>query len=133
MGRQLTQQEIDSLKIWNETPGREYVSIEAIQDVMDWMPDPDSPEYKILKGEMIMEQTQILRQKNPTLADLVDRWNSRFAKSYDFNSAKDQADFYEGVLEMARHMASASSTGRLELEVSPDGPTSLKLNVIPLL
>ena len=133
MGRQLTQQEIDSLKIWNETPGRKYVSIEAIQDVMDWMPDPDSPEYKILKGEMIMEQTQILRQKNPTLADLVDKWNSRFAKSYDFNSTKDQADFYEGVLEMARHMASASSTGRLELEVSPDGPTSLKLNVIPLL
>jgi hypothetical protein len=76
--------------------------------------------------------TEVLRQKNPSLADLVDRWNSRFKRSYDFTWTRDQADFYEGVLEMARHMASASSTGQLELSVSPDGPTSLKLNVTPL-
>ena len=76
--------------------------------------------------------TEILRQKNPTLADLVDRWNSRYNKSFDLTSTKDQADFYEGVLEMARHMASSSNTGRLELTVSPDGPVALRLNVTPL-
>jgi len=75
---------------------------------------------------------EILRQKNPSLADLVERWQSKYSRSYDLSSTRDQADFYEGVLEMVRHMASASSTGRLELDVSPDGPSCLKLNVIPL-
>jgi len=75
---------------------------------------------------------EILRNKNASLADLTERWRSRYSRSYDLSSARDQADFYEGVLEMARHMASASSTGRLELNISPDGPSCLTLNVIPL-
>jgi hypothetical protein len=75
---------------------------------------------------------EILRQKNPSLADLTERWQNKYSRAYDLSSTRDQADFYEGVLEMARHMASASTTGRLELSVSPDGPSCLKLNVIPL-
>jgi hypothetical protein len=75
--------------------------------------------------------TEILRQKNPALADFTERWQSRYSRSYDLSSTSDQADFYEGVLEMARHMASASKTGRLELSVSPDGPAGLKLDVVP--
>jgi hypothetical protein len=76
---------------------------------------------------------EILQQKNPSLADLVQRWHSKYAnRSYDLTSARDQADFYEGVLEMARHMASASSTGQLQLNVGPNGPNGLQMLVTPL-
>lgn len=76
---------------------------------------------------------EILQQKNPSLADLVQRWQSKYAnKSYDLTSVKEQADFYEGVLEMARHMASASKDGRLQLTVGPNGPNGLQLLVTPL-
>lgn len=77
-------------------------------------------------------ENQILRQKNPDLANLLDRWVDKYERSYDLSSVRDQADFYEGVLEMARHMASASSTGRLNLAVGPSGPNELKLSVTPL-
>ena len=79
-----------------------------------------------------MSDIEILQQKNPNLASLVERWRSKYNKSYDLSSTKDQADFYEGVLEMARHMASASSTGRLELTVGPNGPNGMQLLVTPL-
>lgn len=75
---------------------------------------------------------EILQQKNPSLAELVQRWESKYARSYDLSSVKEQADFYEGVLEMARHMASASRTGSLQLNVGPNGPNGLNLSVTPL-
>lgn len=76
---------------------------------------------------------ETLQQKNPALSDLVDRWHSKYGnRSYDLTSVRDQADFYEGVLEMARHMASASSAGQLQLNVGPSGPNGLKLLVTPL-
>ena len=47
-----------------------------------------------------MSDIEILQQKNPSLASLVERWRSKYNKSYDLSSTKDQADFYEGVLPM---------------------------------
>ena len=70
--------------------------------------------------------------ENPDVAELVERWNNRYAKSYDLSSVREQADFYEGVLEMAKHMASSSSTGQLSLTLGPSGPNELRLNVVPL-
>ena len=75
---------------------------------------------------------EILIQNNPVLADLVSRWKSKYERSYDLSSVLDQADFYEGVMEITRHMAAASSTGRMELSVNPNGPCTLNLNVVPL-
>jgi Ca2+-binding EF-hand superfamily protein len=37
MGRQLTKEEIERIQEWNKTQDR-YVSVEAIQDVMNWLP-----------------------------------------------------------------------------------------------
>ena len=77
--------------------------------------------------------TEILKQKNPALAQLVERWQTKYGnRVYDLTSIREQADFYEGVLEMAKHMAAASSTGRLELTVSSSGPSGLKLDVVPV-
>ena len=142
MGRKITQQEIDGLKGWNETPGRKYVSVEAYQDMLDWLPDPESVDVKaiqeILKGEIMEEkleekpQTNSVVVGNPELAKMVERWNQKYAKSYDLSSVREQADFYEGVLEMARHMAASSSTGQLSLTLGPSGPNELRLNVVPL-
>jgi len=44
MSRKITQKEIDSLEIWNKTPGRKYVSVEEYQDMLDWMPSQVSAE-----------------------------------------------------------------------------------------
>lgn len=76
---------------------------------------------------------ELLIQNNPALSDLVTRWKSKYERSYDLSSVLDQADFYEGVVEIARHMAAASSSGRMELTVNPNGPCTLSLNVVPLI
>lgn len=68
---------------------------------------------------------------NPVLAEFCDRWATKYARAYDLSNPSDQADFYEGVLEMARQMAVGSKTGDLYLSVCPEGPCSLKVSVSP--
>ncbi len=51
MPRQITQDEIDKLKEWNEISNK-YVSIEAYQDMLNWWPDEYDANIELIKGEM---------------------------------------------------------------------------------
>lgn len=81
----------------------------------------------MLKDQSEME---ILRQKNPKLAEFIDQWKSKYAnRVFDLeNNVADQADFAEGMMEMARHMAVSMKTADLKVHVCNDGVTGLEVN-----
>lgn len=63
MGRKITQKEIDSLKEWNKTRGlkpNHYVSVEAYQDMLDWIGEP-SEEMIALTQEDIKYESDLLQ------------------------------------------------------------------------
>jgi len=79
-----------------------------------------------------MSDVEILRQKDPNLADLIDQWRAKFqGRPFDLTKEADRADFYEGIMEMTRHIASGSASGMLHLTVCNDGVTGLSVSSVP--
>ena len=74
-----------------------------------------------------MSDTTLLHESNPTLADFVDRWRSKYQRSYDLTQTSEQANLYEGLVEMARHVAAGSNVASLNLAVSNTGVSQLNL------
>jgi phosphoglycolate phosphatase-like HAD superfamily hydrolase len=87
-----------------------------------------SPSYR-MKGEIMDE---ILRQRKPEVAQFVERWQSRYQRTFDLKDPGEQATFYEGVLELARHLAAASESATARVSLSVDGVTGLTLAAQPL-
>lgn len=50
MTRKITEEEINRLKEYNKT--HKYVSVEAYQDMLDWMPNEDDEAVKEIREEM---------------------------------------------------------------------------------
>jgi hypothetical protein len=68
-----------------------------------------------------MSDTTILKEKNPAVAEFVEQWRAKYQKSFNFSNTEDQADFYEGMLEIARHIATNSAGAFLQIQVSNSG------------
>jgi len=75
---------------------------------------------------------EILRQRKPELAELLDRWQGKYQRTFDLKEAAEQAAFYEGVLEMARLLAVASKSATARVSLSIDGVTGLSISVQPM-
>lgn len=73
----------------------------------------------------------ILRERNPAAAEFVADWDKKYGRAYNFESSEDQAIFYEGVVEMARYLATNSTTGNLHVAVNSDGVWQLESMVTP--
>lgn len=78
-----------------------------------------------------MSDTTILRQNDPATAEFIDRWRAKYRKNYDFSKTEDQADFYEGMLEMARHIATHNSGAAVLCSASTRGVDLLSVGVAP--
>lgn len=78
-----------------------------------------------------MDDLTVLRQKNPDLADFIDLWRKKYQKHFHFSNNVDKADFYEAMLEMARHLAIASQAASLALQISVDGVSGMHISVVP--
>jgi hypothetical protein len=72
-----------------------------------------------------MSETTILRERNPAVAEFYEHWKARYQRNYDFSKTEDQADFYEGMTEMARHIATNSAGAFLQSQVSNSGVTDV--------
>jgi hypothetical protein len=75
---------------------------------------------------------ELLRQRSPELAELIERWQSKYERVYDLTDTAEQAALYEGLLEAARQIASASSDARVKLNVSNDGVSGLTVTATPI-
>lgn len=75
---------------------------------------------------------EVLRSRNADIAQYIEQWRNKYeGRSFDFKDDKEQADFYEGVLEMARHIAHTSDRASLTLIPNNNGISSLYVNVTP--
>lgn len=72
--------------------------------------------------------SELLRENRPDVAEFVERWKSKYNRSYDLNSMEEQATFYEGVTELAKHIAIDSKTASLEIQLAVDGVVGVKVN-----
>lgn len=76
------------------------------------------------------DEMTVLRQKNPAIAGFLDQWKSKYEKRrFDLTKESEQADFYEAMLEMARHIAHVADGATLDTIVSIEGVNTLYVNV----
>jgi len=79
-----------------------------------------------------MSDTTILREKHPAVAEFVEHWRAKYQRHYDFSKTEDQADFYEGMLEIARHIATNGAGANITVATSTSGVSGLNVSVSPL-
>jgi len=78
-----------------------------------------------------MSDTTILRENKPDYADFIEHWRSKYHRTFNLKDPADQATFYEGILEMARHIAYASQTVSVEVAVNNNGVSALSVGSVP--
>ena len=77
-----------------------------------------------------MSNTTILKERNPATAEFVEVWRAKYERAFDFTDESEKAIFYEGVVEMARHIATAADTATLGVILSVDGVSSLRADAV---
>ena len=87
---------------------------------------PYIPVYKTPIVEKNMSDTTILRENNPETAQFVEAWRAKYQRAYDFTDEVEQANYYEGVVEMARHIATSGGSASLSAEVSTKGVSEVR-------
>jgi len=78
-----------------------------------------------------MSDTEILKQRRPEIAEFIEHWRSKYQKNFDFSDSKEQANFYEAMVELGRHLASTASSASLNVVVSNDGLCHVDVNSTP--
>jgi hypothetical protein len=81
--------------------------------------------------EYKMKDITILKEKNPSMAAYIEAWRNRYQRSYDFSKTEDQATFYEGLVEMGKHVPINSGLASIELKVNSEGVESLTFATTP--
>lgn len=76
-----------------------------------------------------MSDMEILKTKKPGVAEFIQRWKSKYEKSFDFSRTADQADFYESLVELSRHLATTASGANISLNISNEGVVGANLVV----
>lgn len=71
----------------------------------------------------------VLRQKNAAEADFIQVWRNKYQRKFDFSIEKDKADFYEGLLELAKHIPIGSSVAAVNISASTDGISGLSVGI----
>lgn len=74
---------------------------------------------------------QILKEKNPQVHEFVETWIKKYSRVFDLSKEEDQANFYEGIIEIARHIAMHSKTAAVNLELNTEGVDGLAVSCIP--
>ena len=65
------------------------------------------------------EDMTILRQNKPAIAEFIDDWKNRYEnRKIDLTQESGQAEFYEAMVEMARHIAHVSDSVTLNTLVN---------------
>ena len=73
----------------------------------------------------------ILREKKPAVADFIGQWQQKYQRAFRLTDAAEQANFYEAMVEIARHLAHSSTSVAVSLTVSNEGVDGLRLSVCP--
>ncbi len=94
-------------------------------------PEPLQILHPKLKEEDMSEDTTVLRERNPATAEFVEAWRSKYERTFDLTDEAEKANFYEGMTEMARHIATSADTVSLAAMLNIDGVSQVSANAIP--
>ena len=89
--------------------------------------DPKFKEDEMTK----VEDAAVLRERDPETAEFVDAWRAKYERTFDLSDTAQQATFYEGMLEMSRHVATAAGTVSLAVRLSTDGVSQICADAVP--
>ena len=78
-----------------------------------------------------MSDMEILKEKRPEVAEVLAHWRSKYERGFDFSNTSEQANFYEAMLELGRHLASTASSASISLGVSNQGVDRVNISVTP--
>ena len=79
-----------------------------------------------------MEDMTVLKQRKPNVAQFLESWSAKNEqRQFDFSNQEDQADFFEALQDMGRHIAHVSTSATLSSIVSVDGVNTVYLNIAP--
>lgn len=78
-----------------------------------------------------MSELQLLKENKPAIAELVEQWQAKYNRTFDLKDPAEQATFYEGLVELGRHIAAASDSANLNVQVSVQGVSGLKVTAVP--
>ena len=81
--------------------------------------------------ERDMDDMVVLRERNPATAEFVAAWRQKYERTFDLTDDAEKATFYEGVVEMARHIATSADTVTPRAIMSIDGVSCLMADAIP--
>ena len=77
-----------------------------------------------------MSDLEVLKQRKPAIAEFIEQWRKKYEnRVFDFKKETEQADFYEAMLEMARHIAHTADSAKLVTAASVDGMSTVYANV----
>lgn len=78
-----------------------------------------------------MDDMIVLRERNPATAEFVEVWRAKYGRSFDLTDEAEKATFYEGMVEMARHIATSSELAGLVVVPSSNGVMQIVANAMP--
>jgi len=78
-----------------------------------------------------MSDMELLKQTRPDVAEFLERWRERYGGDRNLEQESDKAEFYEGVLELARHIAQTSTNATLHVDVSTEGVSGVRITSVP--
>ena len=78
-----------------------------------------------------MSDMEILKQNKPEVAEVLAQWRRKYERGFDFSNSAEQANFYEAMLELGRHLASTASSASIQLGVSNLGVDRVSISVTP--
>ena len=73
----------------------------------------------------------VLRDRNPATAEFVAAWRQKYERTFDLTDEAEKANFYEGMAEMARHIATSADTATLSTMLSVDGVSFVRATAVP--
>lgn len=77
-------------------------------------------------------ELEILKGRHPEIAKFIENWQNKYeGRSFDLKNQIDQADFYEAMLEIARHIAHTATQVSVKSLLSVEGITTVYVNAIP--
>jgi hypothetical protein len=98
---------------------------------------PECKNHRNLLGattykETPVQELEVLRSRSPELARFLEDWKKKYEdKSFQLEDQKQQADFYEGIQEMARCILASSQNVSMKVLTNVDGVNTLYIHAVP--
>lgn len=73
----------------------------------------------------------IVKAKNPAVAEFLESWVDMYQRQYDFSLPEEQAIFYEGVMELTKHIAKNLPSACLKISNNAMGVSELNISLSP--